>query len=859
MKKLKSIRQYMTIGTLACSIGGFVIFTIAGFYFFKQISEDRSREIANNLSNQTFNSMYQVMKKGWSREDLEEFITATKKSYKNSSTKINIYRSPVVEELYGTIGQNPDKRVQEVFKNGNIYTSDNDNHLTFVYPIRANNECLTCHTNIKPGAIMGAIEVSQNTGRLLDATKKEFIYVMLLLLPFPIVISFLIGTFMIKPIKASVKHLEKKISDVNSIKDLSALETDDFKTGLKEFDAMIEELKKLAKKLKNIAADRDLLEFEVRLLDKFIITSDVVKDWKEHIKDLLIEINAIMHAYSLFVVFKLEEESYDVEIFWVSEPSEKSKNMFEEIVRQRVKDNPYFDDFVHLEMNHHPARPSSEKLELSREDIELQTKSLILATPKIGGIVGIGVQSTLNQDPTRYIVIESILTTLINVIGSVKAIYKYTKDLEYYATRDPLTNMYNQRVFRELLGYEIGRATRHGYKFGVIVIDFDNFKLINDKYGHDFGDKFLIKFSSGIAEAIRQEDIVARYGGDEFVIIVPNSDSEQAYHISEKIQERIRSITMTAPNGDTAKASVSIGFSIFPDHGKNIEELFIVADNMMYKAKKEGKDRIGVPTDEDIIDSFNKINQKIDLVLETIEKENLVPFFQPIKNIGTGEIQIHELLMRIEQDGRYIPAYEFIETAETLGVIHKMDYILIDKALKKAKEAGYTGYIFINMSPKALIISEFISKIKELAKKHAFDTSKLVVEITERDSVKNLALLEKFVYDLKMEGFKFAIDDFGSGFSSFHYIKRLPIDFIKIEGEFIRNIAKDDTNRAFARSIVTLAKELNIQTVAEFVEDESVMEEIMKLDIDYAQGYYIGKPNSELLLADKDESTLDIT
>lgn len=200
--------------------------------------------------------------------------------------------------------------------------------------------------------------------------------------------------------------------------------------------------------------------------------------------------------------------------------------------------------------------------------------------------------------------------------------------------------------------------------------------------------------------------------------------------------------------------------------------------------------------------------------------------------------------MRIEKDGEYIPAFEFIETAETLGVIHKMDYIIIDKALAKAKSLNYQGYIFINMSPKALIISEFIAKIKELAKKHDFPCEKLVVEITERDSVKNITLLEKFVLDLKMEGFKFAIDDFGSGFSSFHYIKRLPIDFIKIEGEFIRNLAKDDVNRAFARSIVTLAKELNIKTVAEYVEDEEVLEEIGKLGIDFAQGYYIGKPSA---------------
>lgn len=633
MTKLRSIRSYIIIGTLICSIGGFAVFTAAGFYFFQKITEDRAREVANGLSLQTFNSMYQVMKRGWNRADLEEFVNATKESYKNSSTKINIFRSPVVEELYGSLPQDITQDIRNVFSNGNIMTKQDTSRLTFIYPIRADKECMSCHTNAKPGAILGAIEVSQHTDKLLESTKRDFLYIMLILLPFPIVLAFVIGGFIARPVKRSLGELERSITEINSVRDLGKFDTVALKSGLREFDTMILELKKLTEKLKDVVADRDLLEFEVRLLDKFIITSDVVKDWREHIKDLLIEINTIMEAYSLFVVFKIEEESYDIEIFWINEPSLNTKAMFEEMVNQRIKDNPYFDESAHLEIHHRVAKIDNDipPMELSREKIDLQTKSLILATPKIGGVVGIGVQSLLNQDPTRYIVIESILTTLINVIGSVKAIYKYTRDLEYYATRDPLTNLYNQRVFRELLGYEIGRATRHGYKFGLLMIDFDNFKMINDKFGHDFGDNFLIKFANEIKEALRKEDIIARYGGDEFVVVAPEADSEQVYLVAEKIRNKIKDIHLISPNGEIVKASVSIGFAIFPDHGKNPEEIFIVADNMMYKTKRSGKDGISIPTEDDIIDSFNRMNQKIDLVLDTIERGTIVPFFQPIK------------------------------------------------------------------------------------------------------------------------------------------------------------------------------------------------------------------------------------
>jgi diguanylate cyclase (GGDEF)-like protein len=844
--KSKSIKRYIIIGTLVCSIGGFVIFSAAGFYFFKELTENRAREVANGLSMQTFNSMYQVMKKGWSREDLEQFISATKRSYKDSSTKIEIYRSPVVKSLYGEIDQELSPEVKTVFESGRIYTKEGDGKLDFIYPIRADNSCLSCHTNAKAGSILGAIEVKQNLDELLDTTKKEYLSVMLFLLPIPIIIAYLIATMMVRPLRTSTRKIEENIKEINSIRDLSLFESSSLFTGIKEFDNIVEEIQKLTDKLKNIAADRDLLEFEVRLLDKFIITSDIVKDWREHVKDLLSEINTVMEAYSLFVMFKLEEESYDIEIFWIDEPSDYTKSMFEEIVDQRIKSNPYFSDFTHLKINHHAVRRGKEKLNLTRKDIELQTKSLILSTPKIGGVVGIGVQSELSQDQTRYIVIESILTTLINVIGSVKAIYKYTKDLEYYATRDPLTNLYNQRVFRELLGYEIGRATRRGYKFGILMIDFDDFKAINDKYGHDFGDRFLSNYADFIQRTLRAEDIPARYGGDEFVAILPEADSEQSYLVAKKIKDAITTHSMKTDDGEEIRATVSIGYSIYPDHGKDMEELFIIADNMMYKAKSEGKNTISIPTEDDIKASFDKANKKMNLVMKTLENQNLIPNFQPIMRCSDRKIDIYELLMRIKSEDKLIPASEFIDTAESMGVVHKMDYILIEKAFEKLQASNFNGLLFINISPKALIVGEFIGYLKTMCQEYSFSSENIVIEIAEKDCVKNITLLEKFVYDLKMENFRFAIDDFGSGLSTFAYLKRLPIDYIKIDGLLVTNIRKDRSDKALTKSIVTFAKELGIQTIAESVENQEVLEEIINLGIDYAQGYHIGVPSEKV-------------
>ena len=176
-----------------------------------------------------------------------------------------------------------------------------------------------------------------------------------------------------------------------------------------------------------------------------------------------------------------------------------------------------------------------------------------------------------------------------------------------------------------------------------------------------------------------------------------------------------------------------------------------------------------------------------------------------------------------------------------------MDLMVIEKAFKKIQETQYEGILFINLSPKSLIMGDFINKINGFVYKYGIQKDKIVFEITERETVKNFSLLEKFVYTLKLEGYKFAIDDFGSGFSSFHYIKKFPIDYVKIDGDFIVNINKDEKDRAFVNSIVTLAKELKIQTVAEFVENEEIVQVLNALEIDYYQGFHIGKPAQKFI------------
>jgi EAL domain-containing protein (putative c-di-GMP-specific phosphodiesterase class I) len=190
-----------------------------------------------------------------------------------------------------------------------------------------------------------------------------------------------------------------------------------------------------------------------------------------------------------------------------------------------------------------------------------------------------------------------------------------------------------------------------------------------------------------------------------------------------------------------------------------------------------------------------------------------------------------------------VAAGEFIEVAERLGVIHKLDLIVMEKAFALAAEQGYQGLLFVNLSPKALVLNEFFDGIRHQVEAAGLRPEQIVFELTERDTVRNVGMLEQFVNRLHIDGYKFAIDDFGSGFSSFHYIKRFPVDYIKIEGDFIANMINDHRDMAFVQSIALLARQLGIRTIGEFVESAEVMIAVADAGIDYAQGYHIGKPS----------------
>jgi len=816
-----------------------------------RVVKDHAVRTSDAVARVTFSSMYQIMSAGWKRAQAEAFLQATRETGGASGLEVDIYRSPIVVELYDEIAQKtPDSHVTAALADGKPRHIDNADAVRHIYPLVAEERCLRCHRNAEVGSVLGAIEVSQAFGPVLAQARHDLLVGFALLLPVIAMLALVAVWWVGRRIEGAAESMSRGFDEVNSVADLRNVALQRHDLGFSEFNRIGDALGALVDKLRAIAVDKDILTFEIGLLEKFVITSDVVRDWREYVGQLLTDINKVMPAHVLFSIFKIDDELFDLEIFWRGPHAPATREMMEAHIRQALAESQSFSDLSSVAINHHVVDASAPEICLGEYEVALRVKSFFVDAPKIGGIVGIGVHSDVIEDATRHLVMESVLSTLLNVVGSVKAIYKYTRDLEYYATRDPLTDLFNQRVFWELAGYEVGRAMRHGYQFGMLLIDLDNFKVINDTHGHPVGDKYLQHFARQVQDALRAGDILARYGGDEFVAILPEAGLEAVAAVAERVRGAIEAMHVELEDGQRLHGTGSIGLAVFPDHADNAKDLFLFADNMMYKAKAGGKARVAVPSADDVVEVFRDITEKSALVLEAIEERRIIPFFQPILDVATKRIVAYEVLSRIEVGGEIMRAEEFVEIAEKMGVIHRLDALVIERALTQLVEMGHDGDVFINLSPRALVLNEFARNIRSIVAASGIPRERIVFEITERDTVKNLALLERFLNELKSEGFKLAIDDFGSGFSSFHYLRRFPIDFLKIEGDFIANMLTSPKDRAVVTSIKSLAQEMGITIVAEYVESQEVLDELHVMGVHLAQGYYIGRPARNVIAAD---------
>jgi len=834
----------------ASCVVAIVFFSLCFFLIrdeFEQNARQQAADASETLAKVTFATMYELMSTGWSRSQAESFLASVEKAG-GREQHVQIFRGPLVASLYGEITQPPlDGTLSQVFASGQESRTESGTQQRHVFPLLAEARCLKCHTNASVGQALGAIEVRHDLGRLLDEANRKTALSLFGLSLLAMVGALAVVFWVNRRIERAVNQVEAAVTGINAVSDLRHLQFSRPDSGFVELNRILASIGDLSEKLHDIAVDKDILKFEISLLERFVITSEVVRDWHQYLAQLIEDINQVLAAHMLFSVFEIDEELFDLEIFWRYPPTPETRAMTERHVRDSVHSHPRFSDLSELQIHHHVCKVDGPTISLSEQEVTVRVKSFFVDNPKIGGIVGIGVHAR-DLDDTRFLVMDSILSTLMNVIGSVKAIYKYTRDLEYYSTRDPLTDLFNQRVFWEMLSFEEERARRHNQTFGLIIIDVDNFCTINDNFGHRVGDRLLQALVAVFKQHIQATDILARYGGDEFVVILPNSDAAATARVAETILAASQAMESLIVDGQPVRTTLSMGMGLFPEHAENSKDLFLFADNLLYKAKVEGKNRISIPTPEDAAQAFRDISERSMMVLNAIENRGVIPFFQPILDIDGNRILGYECLSRLPFGSDVLRADTFIELAERLGVIHRLDLVVIERALDYLKDHPFDGLIFFNLSPRALMLSEFSRRLRELVDAAGIAPQRIVFEITERDTVRNMDMLERFLIDLKLQGFQLALDDFGSGFSSFHYLRRFPIDFLKIEGDFVTRLASDAHDRAFVQCMRDLAADLNLKVIAEFVENQEVLDILHGMGVDCAQGYHVGKPAATIPL-----------
>ncbi|AKL96921.1 PAS domain S-box/diguanylate cyclase (GGDEF) domain [Clostridium aceticum] len=423
---------------------------------------------------------------------------------------------------------------------------------------------------------------------------------------------------------------------------------------------------------------------------------------------------------------------------------------------------------------------------------------------------------------------------------------KYEESFRYIAFYDSLTGLINRIMFENEISKLISSKSEKN-KFAVTYIDIDNFKYINDTLGHRVGDEFLKHVGMHLNVEIKAPNLVARLGGDEFAIVFMDIESDQI--LIEKIEKIKKGIGRTwSSNNHQFFVSMSIGVVMFPDHGNNTIELLKSADIAMYAAKQGGKDRV-VFYKEDMEKNNLEHVQMANKLQFGIENEEFTLFYQPQFRLNTGEIIGMEALVRwIHPIEGFIAPIDFIPLAEETGQIYSLERWIVKKALQQKQQWEKTGFghieLSINLSGKTVASDVDFHQLEMLVTTFDVDYSKIIIEITETAIISNIELVIERLNRLKNKGFKIALDDFGTGYSSLTYLKKLPIDIIKLDKSFINLIPQNNIDTLIIKHILSLAHDLKYEVVAEGIETKEQLEYLKKYYCKSGQGYLLSKPLS---------------
>jgi diguanylate cyclase (GGDEF)-like protein len=420
--------------------------------------------------------------------------------------------------------------------------------------------------------------------------------------------------------------------------------------------------------------------------------------------------------------------------------------------------------------------------------------------------------------------------------------------LIYLAERDALTGLYNRHRFNEELARMTADAERQGSRVALLFFDLDDFKYINDTFGHRAGDATLIRVASEVGGQVRRNEIFARLGGDEFAILVPDISDEMLRVLAERLTQAIAMVRFQY-DGQSLRLTNSLGVAVFPDHADNAEDLIARADTAMYQAKDAGKNAWRIYRGD--LDTTSQMVKRLswnDRILHALESNLMDLQFQGVYTTANRSLSHFEVLVRMHDKDDHavlLMPGQFIPVAEKSGKVLEIDRWVLRESIQMLAELKSIPALAVNISGRSFDEPTLPQYIAEQLKRCGVAPRRLMVELTETSAVSDLHDAQRFIEALHQAGCGVSLDDFGTGFSSFAYLKHLQVDSVKIDGLFIRNLPKEKDDQLFVRAIVTVAKGLHKTIIAECVEDEETLVMLKGFGVDCVQGYYLERPRSD--------------
>jgi diguanylate cyclase (GGDEF)-like protein len=499
------------------------------------------------------------------------------------------------------------------------------------------------------------------------------------------------------------------------------------------------------------------------------------------------------------------------------------------------------DEIAHrIEQIDEELRPWQNKFSNTLGDATRWIKStlLIVILSVAGTLIPVGIVLTQRM-VSRFDAAESELKEL-------KLREEYTAKIAFHASHDPLTGLCNRLEFENRLKYALQTATNQERQHVVMYLDLDQFKIVNDTCGHAAGDRLLRQVSMLLKQQVREGDSLARLGGDEFGVLLENCPLQDAIRIADELRLCVTNFRFITDDR-SFNIGVSIGLVQIADGVLNLTEVLSAADAACYMAKEKGRNRVQYYRPHDTEVSLRKGEMEwISRLQSALQEGRFVLYQQKIVSINQDpSFENHcELLVRmIDSLGNIVPPMAFIPAAERYSMMSYIDEWVIENALEAIHALGENSGVFaINISGTSIADDRFLEFVRKQFKAFSIPAGRICFEITETAAIANFDKAARFFGDMKSLGCLFSLDDFGAGMSSFGYLKHLPVDFIKIDGNFVKNVAQDPVDRAMVQAINDVGHVMGKKTVAEFVSGQDGMDALREMGVDFGQGNWIAPP-----------------